>query len=115
MGSLFHLSIFYPVQLKELLLGRKGKFQILASVASGGTNCFELNYSEPVCLLLGGEAFGLSDQILALADEKVSIPQLGSAESLNVSVASGILIYEITKSKKMRTKEQVLRKIPKEC
>lgn len=115
MGSLFHLPIFYPVQLKEFLSGLKPKFQILASVPSGGANCSELDYSEPVCLLLGGEAFGLSDQILDLADEKVSIPQLGSAESLNVSVAAGILMYEIVKYKKLRTKGQILRKIPKEC
>ena len=115
MGSLFHLPVFYPVQLKEFLSGLRPKFQILASVASGGINCSELDYLEPICLLLGGETSGLSDQILALADQKVSVPQFGSAESLNVSVAAGILIYEIAKSKKMRTKEQVLRKIPKEC
>lgn len=115
MGSLFHLPVFYPVQLKELLPALKPKFRILASVASEGVNCSELDYSAPVCLLLGGEASGLSDQILALADRQISVPQFGSAESLNVSVAAGILIYEITKSQKMRTKERVLRKIPKEC
>ena len=115
MGSLFHLPVFYPVLLPELLSRLKGKCKVLAAVARGGISCHQQDYSEAICLLLGGEAFGLSKPILSLTDEQVSIPQSGLAESLNVSVAAGILMYEVAKSKKMRTKDQKFRKIPKEC
>ncbi len=115
MGSLFHLAIFYPVILTELIQKLRGRIRILGAVAKGGIPCQEFDFSEPLCLLIGGEAFGLSDGLLKLADEKISIPQYGSAESLNASVAAGILLYEIARFKKMRTKKPLLRNIPKEC
>ena len=114
MGSLFHLPIFYPVPILELLHRLKGDIKIVASLASGGANCKQVDFSDPICLLIGGEAFGLSKEVQALADSKVSIPDYGSAESLNVSVAAGILMYEIAQSKNLRTKGKYLRNIQKE-
>jgi len=92
----------------------KGDIKIVASLASGGANCKQVDFSDPICLLIGGEAFGLSKEVQALADSKVSIPDYGSAESLNVSVAAGILMYEIAQSKNLRTKGKYLRNIQKE-
>lgn len=54
----------------------------------------------PVCLIMGAEDKGIPEEHLALCDEWVRIPILGQIESLNVSVAAGILIYEIVKQKK---------------
>lgn len=104
MGSLFHLPIFYPVPLIEFLPRVRKEMKIVASLASGGVSCQEADYRDPVCLLIGGEAFGLSVEVQAMADLKISIPNYGSAESLNVSVAAGILMYEIVRFKKLRTK-----------
>lgn len=109
MGSLFHLPIFYPVELLDVLKVLKKDYRILAAVSKGGISPQGLEYSQPVCLILGGETFGLSEEIVKLADLKVSIPNFGQAESLNLSVAAGILMYEIAKSKNLRTKPKVLR------
>ena len=109
MGSLFHLPIFYPVELLDVLKVLKKDYRILAAVSKGGISPQGLEYSQPVCLILGGEAFGLSEEIVKLADLKVSIPNFGQAESLNLSVAAGILMYEIAMSKNLRTKPKVLR------
>ncbi|OGC86721.1 MAG: hypothetical protein A2142_01950 [candidate division Zixibacteria bacterium RBG_16_48_11] len=109
MGSIFHLPIFYPVDILDTLRVLKRDFRMLAAVAGGGVSAHKIDYSNPVCLLLGGEAFGLSEEIVKLADLKVSIPSFGQAESLNLSVAAGILMYEIAKSKNLRTKSEVLR------
>ena len=50
---------------------------------------------EPVCLVLGNEALGLDGKVLAEADEIVEIPLLGYKNSLNVSVAFGVVLFEI--------------------
>ncbi|MCJ7577399.1 MAG: hypothetical protein MUO91_02985, partial [candidate division Zixibacteria bacterium] len=57
------------------------------------------DYSEKICLLIGNEAEGLNKNLLELSDENIHIPIFGRAESLNASVAGGILLYEITKRK----------------
>ncbi|HIO73903.1 MAG TPA: hypothetical protein EYG62_00710 [Candidatus Marinimicrobia bacterium] len=52
--------------------------------------------SEEWCLVMGSEADGISEESRSLADQFVSIPGTGEAESLNVAVATGILLYQLT-------------------
>ena len=51
--------------------------------------------SEKVCLVMGNEVNWVSDEVLSLADKVVIIPMLGHKESLNVSVAAGIVMYSL--------------------
>ena len=51
--------------------------------------------SEKVCLVMGNEVNWVSDEVLSLADKTVIIPMLGHKESLNVSVAAGIVMYSL--------------------
>lgn len=53
-----------------------------------------LDLTRPVALLVGAELKGVSDEALAMADRRVSLPMLGMAQSLNVSVATALLLYE---------------------
>ena len=46
-------------------------------------------------MLIGNEANGLSDELMQLADEKITIPKFGGAESLNAAVATAIVLYEL--------------------
>ena len=55
----------------------------------------------PVALIMGAEDEGISPGILKLADEQVKIPLFGSIESLNVSVAAGIMIYEVVRQRNL--------------
>jgi 23S rRNA (guanosine2251-2'-O)-methyltransferase len=48
---------------------------------------------KPICLILGHEVLGVSDELLTLSDRVVHIPMLGKKSSLNVSVAAGISLY----------------------
>ena len=57
------------------------------------------DYTGPLCIIMGAEDTGVSYDNLALCDEWVKIPMLGTIESLNVSVAAGILIYEAVKQR----------------
>ena len=57
------------------------------------------DYTGPVCLIMGAEDKGIPQEHLALCDEWARIPILGKIESLNVSVAAGVLMYEIVKQR----------------
>jgi len=59
------------------------------------SNFLDAGYSFPLCLMLGNEVTGLSEEAVALADYAVEIPMYGIKQSLNVSVAYGILVYHI--------------------
>jgi len=58
---------------------------------------FKANFKFPMCLVVGHEIVGVSDEIVALADSAIEIPMFGVKQSLNVSVAYGIAIYEIVR------------------
>lgn len=57
------------------------------------------NYKDPVCIIMGAEDTGVPYEHLSLCDEWIKIPLMGKIESLNVSVAAGILIYEAVKQR----------------
>jgi TrmH family RNA methyltransferase len=95
-GSLLHLPVV-PVDsiddAAEWL--RRNKFQIVAAVPKGGASIFETEFNERVAVLVGNEARGLSETAKGSSDLLVTIPMLGKAESLNVAVATGVLLYEV--------------------
>lgn len=57
----------------------------------------QVNYEFPLCLVVGHEITGVSDEVIELADMAIEIPMFGIKQSLNVAVAYGIAIYEIVK------------------
>lgn len=101
MGSIFHLPIFDDVDLEKTIPQLKRQnFKIYGTNIREGKNLETFDYSEKICLLIGNEAEGLNKNLLDLSDEIIRIPIFGRAESLNASVAGGILLYEITKTKR---------------
>ena len=54
----------------------------------------EVDYTVPTALMMGAELLGLSDEALALADVRISIPMVGMAQSFNVSVATALLLFD---------------------
>jgi len=106
MGSIFHLMIFDEVDLEKTILQlKKWKFKIFGTDVKEGKSLdkmvslsnHKLNLSGRICLLIGNEAEGLNRKLLKLSDQIVHIPTYGKAESLNVAVAGGILLYEVAK------------------
>jgi len=59
----------------------------------------DVSLSEPIAFIMGSEDEGVSSDYLRLCDEMVSIPMLGAIDSLNVSVAAGVLIYEAVRQR----------------
>ena len=104
MGSIFHLEIVDDVDLEKAVIDMKRRrFRIIGTNAKEGKTPDELKPWDKICLLVGSEPEGLSKNLLKLSDEIVRVPACGKAESLNVAVAGGILLYEVTR-KRMRTR-----------
>ena len=59
---------------------------------------YDINYSQKI-LVIGNEANGVRKEIQDIADKKVKIPMIGKTESLNASVATGIILYEYVRQK----------------
>ncbi|PXF64140.1 tRNA (guanosine(18)-2'-O)-methyltransferase TrmH [Kangiella spongicola] len=69
--------------------------QVLAAHFSDKAVDFRsIDYTKPTCLLLGSELVGVSEEAAELADEHVIIPMVGMVQSLNVSVAGALIMYE---------------------
>lgn len=69
--------------------------QILATHLSDSAVDFrDIDYTRPTCILMGQEKTGISQEALELADQDIIIPMIGMVQSLNVSVASALILYE---------------------
>lgn len=69
--------------------------QILATnLSSTAVDFREIDYTRPTCILMGQEKHGITAEALALADQDIIIPMIGMVQSLNVSVASALILYE---------------------
>lgn len=66
----------------------------IATLANAPKNYWEYDFTQPTLILLGNEGNGLSEELIELADERISIPQSNHVESLNVSVCAALLLYE---------------------
>ena len=55
---------------------------------------YEVDFTKPTALLMGGEGGGLPNDLIITADARVSIPMQGAIESLNAAVAAAVLLYE---------------------
>ncbi|MFW6043078.1 MAG: 23S rRNA (guanosine(2251)-2'-O)-methyltransferase RlmB [Marinilabiliaceae bacterium] len=99
-GALFRIPVCREKKTYFALRHLKGRgFTIAAASEKGGDDFRKVDYKGPVALIMGAEDKGVSPQLLKLADAQVSIPVVGDIGSLNVSVAAGILIYEVLRNR----------------
>jgi len=105
MGSIFHLPIITDVDKNSFCSWcSKEKWSLWVSSLSGGTNIHEVKWEEKVALVMGNEANGASEDMLEAAKQKVFIPMQGKAESLNVSIAAGVFMFEALHKQELATK-----------
>ncbi|MDE7119384.1 MAG: 23S rRNA (guanosine(2251)-2'-O)-methyltransferase RlmB, partial [Muribaculaceae bacterium] len=71
----------------------------VAASEKSDTNYTTADYTGPVAIVMGAEDIGINPDILRHCDTHVSIPQLGQIGSLNVSVAAGVMIYEVVRQR----------------
>lgn len=94
MGSIFYLPIIHDNDLSFLRELRNKGFKLVATSLEESKDFFKEDLSGKIILSVGNEGNGISDEIFSLADKKVKIPMPGGAESLNVAVATSIILFE---------------------
>ena len=99
MGAIFRIKIIECEDLAQTLKEiRKHKFKIVVSSLQTENSVYDIDYNKKV-IIIGNEANGVEAHIQEMADEKIKIPMLGKTESLNASVATGIILYEYVRQK----------------
>ena len=95
MGALFGLPVVQAREAGELFGWAAGRgVTVITTSARATVSFWAASYPRPLALLLGAEGAGLPGEVLAQGDACVRIPMVGTAESLNLAVAAGLLLYE---------------------
>ncbi len=95
MGSIFRVPFIRTAGLSDdVKYLRSRGVNIFAADVRGAADYDKADYTKSSAFMIGNEAAGLSDEMLALCDERVRIPILGKVESLNAAVAASILAFE---------------------
>lgn len=99
MGAILRIKVIEVNDLKDKLKEiKKNKFKIVVTSLDTENSIYDINYNKKA-IIIGNEANGVNKEIQELADYKVKIPMIGKTESLNASVATGIVLYEYVRQK----------------
>ena len=100
MGSMFHVPVFQNIDLNEISAKLKqNNIPLYAAHLRGDRFPYVLDLAQACAFIIGNEARGLSDEAADLCDQWVKIPMPGQAESLNASIAAGVLMYEVVRQR----------------
>lgn len=86
------------LRLAAYLLKQSG-FRLIAATEKTNQSIYDVDFTGPVAIVMGSEGKGISDSLLAICDEKAAIPMVGEISSLNVSVATAVVLYEALRQK----------------
>jgi 23S rRNA (guanosine2251-2'-O)-methyltransferase len=102
-GALEHISVARVTNLVQLIEQLKQRnIWVVGAASDGSSNYTEWDWTVPSALFLGGEGTGLHRLVRERCDALVSIPLQGRIESLNVSVAAGVILYEALRQRTSR-------------
>lgn len=77
--------------------------KVFASEMTAAKNIDAIDFTEPCAIVMGSEEKGISTALMKICDEKIKIPMANNFESLNVSVATGMILYEAMKQRNLQT------------
>ncbi len=98
-GEWFRMPKGVSSNLVEVVSGLRSEMQVIATLPQASKSYWEVDFRSPSLILLGNERAGLSEELLTLADEKICIPLQRGVESLNVAIASALLLYEVQRQR----------------
>ena len=100
-GALLRMPICREPNFKTVLnLARQSGLQVCAATEKGAVDYLDVDFTQPTLLIMGSEDTGISPDLLKLSDIRARLPILGEVQSLNVSVAAGIFMYEMLRQRK---------------
>ena len=99
MGAIFRVKIIESEDLQETIKQmKKHHFKLMVTSLQTNKSIYDMELNKRI-IVIGNEANGVSKMLQDMSDEKVKIPMLGKTESLNASVATGIILYEYVRQK----------------
>lgn len=99
-GAIFNIPICKVDHIKDAIFYLQGSgIQTVAATEKANQSLFELDLKGPLALIMGSEGKGISKSVLALVDQSASLPLLGNINSLNVSVACAVFLYEVVRQR----------------
>ena len=98
MGAHFRLHMLWDRSWEEVERSLEGKQALLAD-PKAGTPYHQVDWTVPTVLMVGGEAHGAGRKARGLATQRVTIPMKGSVESLNVAVATSVMLFEAARQR----------------
>lgn len=99
MGSLFHVPLIRARQDAFLSWVERHKLPLIGTHLSGAVDYRSLAYPQPSILVMGNEQAGLTKELAHACDHLVKIPQIGQADSLNLAIATGVMLYEMRRTR----------------
>ncbi len=100
-GSLFHVPLMVEPSVPDAVAAvRAAGYRLLGAVPDGGDDYLAVDFTTPTAVVLGNEAWGLTDEVAASLDGTVRIPMAGRAESLNVAMACTVLCFEALRQRR---------------
>lgn len=101
-GATAHVPVSKVTNINDAIRYLKEQGFFIVSADMGGTSIYDTDLTGNIGLVIGGEGEGIHELVKKLSDKVVSIPQLGKINSLNASVATGIILYESVRQKGLR-------------
>jgi TrmH family RNA methyltransferase len=100
MGSTFRMPVARVDSMEQTVREARSRgFRIFATEPRGGTPIAQADLTRPCAVLVGGEGAGVDIHLADLADERLTIPMRGQIESLNVSIAVALVLYEASRQR----------------
>lgn len=102
MGSFFHTPIIQNLTIEEIVKNMKEKnIPLYATHLKGTEYPYSMDFKGSCGFFIGNEANGLSEKSEKLCDKWIKLPMIGGAESLNASIATGVILYEVVRQRIM--------------
>ena len=99
-GAVFNIPICKVNHIKDAVFHLQASgINIVAATEKTNDTIFNVNFKNSCAIIMGAEGKGISPSVLKLADQKAKLPMFGKIESLNVSVACGIFLYELIRQR----------------
>jgi len=99
-GAIHHISICREASLRNTIMFLKNSgIQIVACTEKTDNLIYDIDMNIPTAIIMGAEDTGISSEFQKISSEYAKIPMTGSIESLNVSVAAGVILYEAVRQR----------------
>src|SRR5690554_4142965 len=100
-GALHSIPVCRENSLKEAIMFLKNSgVKVIAATEKAASIYTDSDMSIPVAIVMGSEDVGISNEHIRISDELIKLPQFGNIQSLNVSVAAGVIIYEVLRQRR---------------